>query len=80
MGFEETNEDANKLAIDEVIRFIERYSIGGSITVKSIMNNFSKAPYGWEEIDIQGIVAKLFKDQKIKLEYSNENLTSTIKT
>ena len=79
MGFEETNEDANKLAIDEVIRFIERYSIGGSITVKSIMNNFSKAPYGWEEIDIQGIVAKLFKEQKIKLEYSNENLTSNNK-
>ena len=43
------------------------------------MNNFSKAPYGWEEIDIQGIVAKLFKDQKIKLEYSNENLTSNNK-
>ena len=76
MGFEGTNEDANKLAIDEVIRFIERYSIGSSITVKSIMNNFSKAPYGWEEIDIQGIVAKLFKEQKIKLEYGNENLTS----
>ncbi|MGL6105626.1 BREX system P-loop protein BrxC [Romboutsia sp.] len=76
MGFEGANDDANKLAIDEVTRFVERYSIGASITVKSIMNNFSKAPYGWEEIDIQGIVAKLFKEQRIKLEYSNENLTS----
>ena len=74
MGFVETDEDANKLAIDEIARYIERYSAGSSITVKTIMNNFSKYPYGWEEIDIQAIVAKLFKDQKIKLEYSGENL------
>lgn len=75
ISFEKVSEDANKLAIDEVIRFVERYSIGASITVKSIINNFSKAPYGWEEIDIQGIIAKLFKEQKIKLEYSSENIT-----
>lgn len=74
LGFEETNEDANKLAIDEVLRYIERYSVGASVTVKTIMNNFSKSPFGWDEIDIQAIVAKLFKEQKIKLEYSGENL------
>ncbi|MCU9807467.1 hypothetical protein LEQ06_04285 [Paraclostridium sp. AKS46] len=64
LGFEETNEDANKLAIDEVLRYIERYSVGASVTVKTIMNNFSKSPFGWDEIDIQAIVAKLFKEQK----------------
>lgn len=74
LGFEETNEDANKLAIDEVLRYIERYSVGASVTVKTIMNNFLKSPFGWDEIDIQAIVAKLFKEQKIKLEYSGENL------
>ena len=79
MGINEITEDPNKLAIDEVLRYIERYSIGSSITVKSIMNNFSKAPFGWEEIDIQAIVANLFKDQKIKLEYSGENLNSNNK-
>ena len=77
MGVESLTEDSNKLAIDEVLRFIERYSIGASITVKSIITNFSKSPYGWEELDIQGIIAKLFKEQKIKLECSGENIASS---
>ncbi|MDO7203419.1 hypothetical protein Q5M85_03445 [Paraclostridium bifermentans] len=35
LGFEETNEDTNKLAIDEVLRYIERYSVGASVTSKN---------------------------------------------
>ena len=31
--------------------------------------------YGWDDLDIQGIIAKLFKSQKIKLECSGENIT-----
>lgn len=69
------DEDENKLAIDEVFRYIERYSIGTSITIKTILLSFSKAPYGWDDLDIQGIIAKLFKSQKIKLECSGENIT-----
>lgn len=75
MGFEGANDDANKLAIDEVARYVERYSVGASITVRTILNNFSRAPFGWEELDIQAIIAKLLKEQKIKLEYSGENLS-----
>lgn len=72
------DEDINKNAIDEINRFIERNSLGSrSTTVKSIINNFIKAPFGWEELDIQAIIAKLFKDQKIKLEISGENLNTT---
>lgn len=72
-----TSEDVNKNAIDEINRFVERNSLGSSsTTVKSIMNNFIKAPFGWEELDIQAIIAKLFKDQKIKLELSGENLNA----
>lgn len=77
MGVESITEDANKLAIDEVLRFVERYSVGASVTVKSIITSFSKAPYGWEEVDIQGVIAKLLKEQKIKLECSGENITSS---
>ena len=29
--------------------------------------SFAKSPYGWEDLDIQAIIAKLFKSQKIKL-------------
>ena len=75
MSVEGLNEDPNKLAIDEILRYIERYSAGSSITIKTILMYFAKSPYGWEDLDIQGIIAKLFKSQKIKLECSGENIT-----
>ncbi|MEG1287669.1 MAG: BREX system P-loop protein BrxC [Clostridium sp.] len=77
IGLNPLDEEPNKLAIDEVLRFIERYSIGSSVTVKSILSEFSKKPYGWEDLDIQGIIAKLFKEQKVKLECSGENITTS---
>ncbi len=77
LGLNPLDEEPNKLAIDEVLRFVERYSIGSSVTVKSIITEFSKKPYGWEELDIQNIIAKLFKEQKIKLECSGENITTS---
>lgn len=77
IGLDPLDEEPNKLAIDEVLRFIERYSIGASVTVKSILTDFAKKPYGWEELDIQGIIAKLFKEQKIKLECRGENITTS---
>ncbi|WP_343336882.1 BREX system P-loop protein BrxC [Terrisporobacter petrolearius] len=77
LGLNPLDEEPNKLAIDEVLRFVERYSIGSSVTVKSIITEFSKKPYGWEELDIQSLIAKLFKEQKVKLECSGENITTS---
>lgn len=71
------NENPNKNALDEVNRYVERQSIGNnSITVKSIVNHFTKAPFGWTDIDVEGLIAQLFKDQKIKLEFGGENLST----
>ena len=74
------NENPNKNAVDEINRYIERQSIGNnSITVKSIINHFIKAPFGWSDLDIEGIIAYLFKNQNIKMEFGGENLSANDK-
>lgn len=74
------NENPNKNAVDEINRYIERQSIGNnSITVKSVINYFIKAPFGWSDLDIEGIIAYLFKNQNIKMEFGGENLSTNDK-
>ena len=74
------NENPNKNAVDEINRYIERQSIGNnSITVKSVINHFIKAPFGWSDLDIEGIIAYLFKNQNIKMEFGGENLSANDK-
>ena len=74
------NENPNKNAVDEINRYIERQSIGNnSITVKSVINHFIKAPFGWSDLDIEGIIAYLFKNQNIKMEFGGENLSTNDK-
>lgn len=68
--------DPNRLAIDEVKTHIEiSTSRNLQVTVKSLINKFSNAPYGWKEIDIQGVIVSLFKRQDIKVVLNNEILT-----
>ena len=48
---------------------------GRKITLKEIKNKFSKAPFGWNDKDIEWIVAKAFKDGEIELKKNGNNLT-----
>lgn len=67
--------DPNRLAIDEVKNHIDlSITRNLQVTVKGILSKFSKAPYGWKEIDIQGIIVTLFKKQDIKVVLNNEAL------
>jgi len=68
-------ENDNKLALEEVADYIERNTLKNiSVTMRSVLNYFSKAPFGWNELDIEGIVAKLFKEQEIKLQLNSKYL------
>ncbi len=68
--------DPNRLAIDEIKTHIETSTARNlQITVKSIINKFSNAPYGWKEVDIQGVIVTLFKRQDIKVVLNNEVLS-----
>ncbi|MEG1871075.1 MAG: BREX system P-loop protein BrxC, partial [Peptostreptococcaceae bacterium] len=72
--------EPNKLALQEVNEYIERNTARNiSMTMKSIITLYSKPPYGWTELDMIAMIIKLFKSQKIKLEYSNQDLMITDK-
>jgi hypothetical protein len=69
--------EKNKLAIDEVNSYIERNTSRNiPMTMKGIIGLYSKAPYGWEELDIAAVIIKLFKEQEIKIEFSSKYLTT----
>ncbi|MBZ2174150.1 BREX system P-loop protein BrxC [Schnuerera sp. xch1] len=70
----------NKLAVDEVNRAITRKTDRNiPITLKTLLDDYTKAPYGWKELDVEGIILKLFKSQEIKLQLGNEYLNTSDK-
>jgi len=71
------NTEHNKLALEEVNLYVERQT-GRNIpvTLKTLTEHFTGAPYGWNDTDVQGLVAHLFRDQEILLELGNEYLNT----
>lgn len=68
---------SNDLAIKEVYDHIKfEDDMRKQIRVKPLLDYFSVKPYGWNELDILGIILTLLKDQKINLRYQGENLTT----
>ena len=66
----------NENAISEIVnhvRMIKEKNL--KITLKEIKDKFSKAPYGWNEKDIEWIIARAFKDGKIELIKNRISLT-----
>ena len=70
----------NKLALDDVLQFIE-LNTGRHIktSMKSIVDRFMSAPYGFVEDDIEWLVAMLFKQGGVKLTV-NSKVISLIDT
>ena len=60
--------DANSAAYDEICAKIkDDMVLHRKVTVKSLMDNFSKKPYGWRDLDIQGMIGVLWKHHKIQI-------------
>lgn len=75
LGFDAVEQYNNELAEKEIFDFIcLQEDNHQQIRMKIILNRFSDAPYGWNSIDISGVVAKLLKQQKIRLRLSGEFL------
>lgn len=65
----------NRLAREEVMKFLERKNEQKMpVTMRSIIEQFQKIPFGWTELDIEGLVAELFASENILLQLSNKNL------
>ncbi|MEW6234213.1 MAG: BREX system P-loop protein BrxC [Candidatus Omnitrophota bacterium] len=57
---------SNRLALDEVERFIETENrMNHQITLKILQNKFTRKPFGWGELDIAGLAARLIVMKKI---------------
>lgn len=71
-----TNTAKNELALHDVNDYIalntQRHM---KTSMKSILERFLKAPYGFVEADVQWLVAKLFKDGEIAMFVNNEAVT-----
>lgn len=75
LGFDAVEQYNNELAEKEVFDFIcLQEDNHQQIRMKILLNRYSDAPYGWNSLDISGVVAKLFKQQKIRLVLSGELL------
>ncbi len=70
----------NKLAIDELIHYIEINTERHiPMTMKTILELYSKSPYGWRANDIRGLVIRLFRAQEISLQLGNDYLNTSDK-
>ena len=71
-----TNSVKNELALHDVNDYIalntQRHM---KTSMKSILERFLKAPYGFVEADVQWLVAKLFKDGEIGMLVNNDAVT-----
>lgn len=66
----------NKLALEDMLGTIELFSMRHSkMSMKSLVDRYSKAPYGYIEVDIQWLVAMLFKQGKISLFVNSQNVS-----
>jgi len=78
--FKDTNElvknTDNEQATQAVLeRINHEYSGHNKISYKSVLERFSKIPYGYREIDTKWLVAKLFVDSKLKVYVNGEALS-----
>ena len=75
------NSVKNDLALHDVNDYIalntQRHM---KTSMKSILERFLKAPYGFVEADVQWLVAKLFKDGEISMFVNNDAVTLLSKT
>ncbi len=60
--------DSNKNAYDEICGKVkDDTALHRKVTVKSLLDFFSKKPYGWRDLDIQGMVGVLWKHHKLQI-------------
>lgn len=68
-------------ALNEMSRFIaDKTAQHFKVSMKSLMERFTKAPYGYVEADVQWLVAKLFRKGEISLTVNNEQVTLQSRT
>lgn len=67
---------ANKLALADMLQFIEMNTIRHTKTsLKTLFERFDKAPYGFVELDIEWLIAMLFKQGKVTFTINSQSVS-----
>ncbi|MEL7632900.1 BREX system P-loop protein BrxC [Sporomusa sphaeroides] len=67
---------ANKLALDDVLAAIELAAARHTKTsMKTLLDRFTTVPYGFVEMDVQWLVAMLFKQSKVTFTINSKNIS-----
>jgi len=67
-GMIESAIEANQSAFNELIEYVyNAKNLQRKVTVKSIILGFMRQPYGWKELDIRALIAKLWYDGVFKI-------------
>lgn len=68
----------NKLALEEVRDYLERNTQRNiPVTMKNLLDLYTKAPYGWLGNDIRALLLRLFKSQEVTLQMAAEYIHPT---
>lgn len=67
---------ANKLALADMLQFVEMNTIRHTKTsLKTLSERFDKAPYGFIDLDIQWLIATLFKQGKVTFTINSQSVS-----
>ena len=59
----------NEDALNEISQWLELKSVGPTISMGDVQRRYQAVPYGWKEIDIAALIARLVAQQKISIKY-----------
>ena len=59
----------NEDALNEISQWLELKSVGPTISMGDVQRRYQGIPYGWREIDIAALIARLIAQQKISIKY-----------
>ena len=59
----------NEDALNEISQWLELKSVGPTISMGDVQRRYQAVPYGWKEIDIAALMARLVARQKISIKY-----------
>ena len=67
--------EANQAACDNVYSYLEtKYEQKMPITMATLQGRYQSIPFGWKEIDIAAIVARLIQAQRITVKHSGQTI------
>lgn len=67
--------EANQAACDNVYSYLEtKYEQKMPVSMATLQGRYQSIPYGWKEIDIAAIVARLIQAQRITVKHSGQTI------